>query len=102
MKTKLLKESERLGRTLLNSVSHELRTPIAAIISAANGLQVSGALTPAQYQFATEIESAGARLNRVVQSLLSAARLQAGQLRPKLDWCDIAELVRVTMHNLGE
>src|SRR4029077_8115483 len=32
--SRLLAESERLGRTLLNSVSHELRTPIAAITSA--------------------------------------------------------------------
>jgi two-component system sensor histidine kinase KdpD len=102
MKTKLLKESERLGRTLLNSVSHELRTPIAAIISAANGLQVSGALTPAQYQFATEIESAGARLNRVVQSLLSAARLQAGQLRPKPDWCDVRDVIRAALRESTE
>ena len=30
----LLAESERLGKTLLNSVSHELRTPLAAITSA--------------------------------------------------------------------
>ncbi|HLX69059.1 MAG TPA: ATP-binding protein [Verrucomicrobiae bacterium] len=97
MKTKLLQESERLGRTLLNSVSHELRTPIAAIISAANGLHSSGALAPAQEQLVTEIESAGARLNRVVQSLLSAARLQAGQLKPKLDWCDVRDVVRAAL-----
>src|SRR5262249_53957429 len=28
----------------------------------------------------------GARLNRIVQSLLSAARLKSGQLQPKLHW----------------
>lgn len=102
MKTKLLQESERLGRTLLNSVSHELRTPIAAILSAANGLHASGALTTAQDQLVTEIESAGSRLNRVVQSLLSAARLQAGQLRPKLDWCDVRDVIRAAMHEASE
>lgn len=97
VKTKLLTESERLGRTLLNSVSHELRTPVAAIIGAADGLRAAGNLTPAQQEFITEIESAGARLNRVVQSLLSAARLQAGQLRPKLDWCDVRDVVRAAL-----
>ena len=102
MKTKLLQESERLGRTLLNSVSHELRTPIAAIISAANGLHASGALTNAQDQLVTEIESAGSRLNRVVQSLLSAARLQAGQLRPKLDWCDVRDVIRAALRESSE
>lgn len=102
MKAKLLQESERLGRTLLNSVSHELRTPIAAIISAANGLHASGTLAPAQEQLVTEIESAGSRLNRVVQSLLSAARLQAGQLKPKLDWCDVRDVVRAAVRESSE
>ena len=92
---KLLAQSEQLGRTLLNSVSHELRTPIAAITSAASGLRESGTLTPPQADLAAEIESASARLNRLVQSLLSAARIQSGQIKPNLDWCDVADLVQV-------
>ena len=98
---RLLAESERLGRTLLNSVSHELRTPIAAITSAVSTMQTSGLLNPVQQGLATEIESAAARLNRVVQSLLSAARLQAGQIRPKLDWCDLPELLRASLRQAG-
>jgi two-component system sensor histidine kinase KdpD len=100
IKTKLLAESERLGRTLLNSVSHELRTPIATITGAASGLCASGTLTPTQQKLASEIESASARLNRVVQSLLNAARLQSGQIRPKLDWCDVSDLIRLTLHDV--
>jgi two-component system sensor histidine kinase KdpD len=99
-KTKLIAESERLGRTLLNSVSHELRTPIAAINSAASELRASNALTPLQQKLTTEIETASTRLNRVVQSLLSAARLNSGQLRPKLDWCDVPELVRHALRDV--
>ena len=99
-KTKLIAESERLGRTLLNSVSHELRTPIAAITSASSELRASNTLTPLQQKLTTEIETASTRLNRVVQSLLSAARLQSGQLRPKLDWCDIPELVRHALRDV--
>jgi two-component system sensor histidine kinase KdpD len=102
MNSQLLIESERLGRTLLNSVSHELRTPISAIISAASSLQTSGTLTPSQQNLSNEIETAANRLNRVVQSLLSAARLQSGQLQPRLDWCDLSELVRSTEQNLKE
>lgn len=102
VKAKLLAESERLGRTLLNSVSHELRTPVSAIISAANGLRTAGQLGASQKELVTEIESAGARLNRVVQSLLSAARLQAGQLRPKLDWCDVRDVVRAALREASE
>ena len=100
-RTKLVAESERLGRTLLNSVSHELRTPIAAITSAASELRASSVLTPLQQKLTTEIETASTRLNRVVQSLLSAARLNSGQLRPKPDWCDIPELVRHAVRDAG-
>jgi two-component system sensor histidine kinase KdpD len=100
--TRLLTESERLGRTLLNSVSHELRTPVAAITSAASSLRTSGELSLKQQNLASEIEAASARLNRVVQGLLSAARLQSGHIRPKLDWCEITDVVRVTLRNLGE
>jgi two-component system, OmpR family, sensor histidine kinase KdpD len=100
-KAKLIAESERLGRTLLNSVSHELRTPIAAITSATGELRASSALTPLQQKLTAEIETAGARLNRVVQSLLSAARLNSGRLRPKPDWCDIPELVRLALRDVS-
>ena len=99
---RLLAQSEQLGRTLLNSVSHELRTPIAAITSAASGLRASGALSPTQDNLAAEIESASARLNRLVQGLLSAARIQAGQIKPNLDWCDVADLVQVTLRGVAK
>jgi two-component system sensor histidine kinase KdpD len=99
---KLLAASEKLGRTLLNSVSHEFRTPIAAISSAATSLSSAGVLSSEQKNLVSEIESAGARLNRIVQSLLSAARIQSGQVRPKLDWCDMADLVRVTLRGIKD
>lgn len=102
IKLKLLAESERLSRTLLNSVSHELRTPIAAITSAASGLRDSGPLTSDQQKLAAEIELAGGRLNRVVQSLLSAARIQSSQVRPKLDWCDVHDVVRAAIQDSAE
>jgi two-component system, OmpR family, sensor histidine kinase KdpD len=98
--TRLLVESERFGRTLLNSVSHELRTPLSAIAAAATTLRDSNGLSPIQQKLSAEIDAATSRLNRVVQSLLSAARLQSGQLRPNLDWCDLSDVVRVTLREL--
>jgi two-component system sensor histidine kinase KdpD len=102
MKAQLLKESERLGRTLLNSVSHELRTPLSTISSAAHTLRSSGPLTDVQEKVVAEMDLAAARLNRVVQSLLSAARLQSGLLRPKLDWCDVSDVVKVALRSQAE
>jgi len=101
LNNKFLAESERLGRTLLNSVSHELRTPVAAIASATSSLKASGALTAVQQNLTTEIESASIRLNRVIQSLLSAARLKSGQLRPKLELYDVSDLIQVALRNVS-
>jgi two-component system sensor histidine kinase KdpD len=98
---KLLAESERLGKTLLNSVSHELRTPLAAITSAASGLRDAGPLTPAQQTLAAELDEATARLNRLVRNLLDLSRLEAGHLRPNIDWHDVRDLVHTALQNLG-
>ncbi len=102
VKARLLTESERLSRTLLNSVSHEFRTPLAAILGAASNLRAESGLSPAQQLAVGEIESAGARLNRIVQSLLSAARLQSGQLRPNLDWCEARDVIRAALLESAE
>ena len=99
---KLLAESERLSKTLLNSISHEIRTPIAAITSAASSL--SEALPSAPGDFArtmvSEIQEAARRLNRLVGNLLSMTRLESGHVKVNLDWCDVADLIQVTVKEL--
>ena len=98
---RLLAESERLGKTLLNSVSHELRTPLAAITSAASGLRDAGALSPTQQTLVEELDEAATRLNWLVRNLLDLSRLEAGHLHPNLDWHDVRDLVHTTLQNLG-
>lgn len=98
---KIVAESERLGKTLLNSVSHELRTPLAAITTAASGLRDAGPLNPLQRALTAEMEEAAARLNRLVRNLLDLSRLEAGHVRPNLDWHDVRELIETSMRNLG-
>ena len=101
VEAQLVAESERLGKTLLNSVSHELRTPLAAINTAASGLRSAGPLTPAQVALADEMDQATARLNRLVQNLLDLSRLEAGHLKPHLDWHVLRDVVAEAQHNLG-
>jgi two-component system sensor histidine kinase KdpD len=97
----LIAESERLGKTLLNSVSHELRTPLAAITSAVSGLREAGPLTDVQQTLAGELEEAVARLDRLVRNLLDLSRLEAGHLRANPDWHDLHDVVRSAMDHLG-
>ena len=99
--SRLLAESERFSRTLLNSISHELRTPLAASTSAAAALAAAEDTTPEQRRsLMDEIQEANARLNRVVGNLLDVARLESGKVRPNLDWHDARDLVQTTLREL--
>jgi two-component system sensor histidine kinase KdpD len=92
---KLLAESEKLHRALLDSVSHELRTPLAVITAAAENL--SQAPAGSREPLVTEIRTAARRLNRLVGNLLDQTRLESGVLRPHLDWHDARDLVNAAL-----
>ncbi len=94
--SKLVAESERLSNALLNSISHELRTPLAALTSATTALGETRDPEMAK-KMAGEIQEASARLNRLVGNLLDVTRLGSGHVRPKLDWCDVRDLVQFTV-----
>jgi two-component system, OmpR family, sensor histidine kinase KdpD len=100
---KLVSESERLGKTLLNSVSHEIRTPVAVVAHAASQLAdpQRGPLSEFQRGMVTEMQEASRRLNRLVGNLLSMTRLESGHVKPRLDWCDVTDLVQATLRELG-
>jgi two-component system sensor histidine kinase KdpD len=98
--SKLVAESERLSNALLNSISHELRTPLAVITSATaslTGMENSGD----NLKMVAEIQEASARLNRLVGNLLDVTRLDSGHVRPRLDWCDVSDLVQTTVSSLS-
>lgn len=99
--SRLLAESEKFSRTLLNSISHELRTPLAASTSATSSL-AAAETGPLEHRRALigEIQEANARLNRVVGNLLDVARLESGNVRPHLDWHDARDLVQTTLREL--
>jgi len=99
---KLLEESERLSKALINSISHELRTPIAAITSAASGLEdlIRQDNPPLRRALTGEIREASRRLNRLVGNLLDMTRLEAGRMQPRLEWCDVGDLVNVALQQL--
>jgi two-component system sensor histidine kinase KdpD len=94
---RLLAESEKLSKSLLNSISHELRTPISAITTAASALSVADRPPELARTLAGEIQEGAARLNRLVSNLLDMTRLESGKVKPRLEWCDVADLVDVTL-----
>jgi len=85
----------KLYNTLLNSLSHELRTPVSIIIAATDNLMTGSPQLSADDKVSLihEISKASLRLNFEVENLLNMSRLESGFLKPKKDWCDIAELI---------
>lgn len=94
----------KLYDTLLNSFSHELRTPIATIIAATDNIRSSTArLTEENRQELIEqIAQAAFRLNQQVENLLNMSRLETGFIKPRIDWCDISEVVYDTIRKVEE
>jgi two-component system sensor histidine kinase KdpD len=97
---KLLAESDRLHRALLDSVSHELRTPLSIIASAAEDLEE---IQPeARSRLLGEIRIAALRLNRVVENLLDQTRLESGALRPRAQWGGADELLQAAIQSVRD
>lgn len=97
-RAKLLAESERLSKTLLDSISHEVRTPIAVITSATGNLaELKDADHQTRRAMIAEIQEATERLNRLVGNMLEASRLESGSVKPRINECDVRELIHVVL-----
>jgi two-component system sensor histidine kinase KdpD len=97
-RVEVLEESDRLKSALLNAVSHDLRTPLTSIKASASALLLGDGdatawSTPEGRELLETINHEADRLNRLVGNLLDLSRIEAGVLRPILEWYDIAEVV---------
>ncbi|MGE5391903.1 MAG: ATP-binding protein [Deltaproteobacteria bacterium] len=101
---KTLEERERLSTALFNSVSHDMKTPLASILGAISGLVDDEDLYNDEQKSSllTSIKRGALRMNRVVNNLLDMARLESGYLHLNRDWCDIQDIIGVTLRENGE
>jgi two-component system sensor histidine kinase KdpD len=98
----MLNESDKLYKTLFNSISHELRIPVATIMGASDSLLSAQHSKEIQTELSSEILKASKRLNRLIENLLNMSRLESGRITPKLDWCDIHDLINKVTENLND
>jgi two-component system sensor histidine kinase KdpD len=101
-KTRFLDESDKLYKTLFNSISHELRIPVATIMGASDSLLSSAHSKDVSIELHQEIFKASIRLNRLIENLLNMSRLESGRISPRLDWCDIHDLINKVAKNLHD
>ena len=87
-------ESERLRNSLLSALSHDLRTPLAALVGMADMLASSQpALSGPQLSLATAINERARRMTDMVTNLLDMARIQSGEIRLRLEWQSMEEII---------
>jgi signal transduction histidine kinase len=96
---RLLEEARQASRAkseFLNMAGHELRTPLA-VIRGYLSLISSGAYgdSPVKWSSAVKVlEDKSTELTTMVESILIAARMQAGRLQLSLDAVDLAQVVK--------
>lgn len=88
-------EVEQLRSALLSSVSHDLKSPLAAMMGAAESLQLlEQQLDPQDRKELLEtIVQESRRLDSYIQNLLDMTRLGYGTLKIERDWVSIADIV---------
>jgi two-component system sensor histidine kinase KdpD len=101
-RAEILEASEHLRSALLQSVSHELKTPLSAIQTGIDAIarQIDG--DEKKQRTLREVQVAVRRLHRVINNLLDMTRIESGVIQPKLDWCDVEELIQGAIELAGE
>ncbi len=97
------RRSEAAKTALLDSVSHDLRTPLATIRAAAGILRdpVLDIDPPARRERADVIDREAERLNQLVTNLLDMSRIEAGDLRARLEPFAVEDIVETTLSRMG-
>jgi two-component system sensor histidine kinase KdpD len=87
-------ESERLRNSLLAALSHDLRTPLTSLMAQAESLAHSAPpLAPGQRAMADALRDEMVRMSMLVTNLLDMARIESGEVKLKLQWQAIEEVI---------
>ena len=86
---------ERMRADFVANVSHELRTPLASLIGFVETLRGPAADDPpAQQRFLEIMAEQGARMNRLIDDLLSLSRIELTEHQAPSEPLDLTELVQ--------
>jgi two-component system sensor histidine kinase KdpD len=105
---KALKQSERLKSALLDAVTHDLRTPLTSIKAsattlladlyrserdkAAPSLDIEG-----RKEMLEVIDEEADRLDRFIDGLTKLARIDAGEMQLRTEWCSLDEIIAAAL-----
>jgi two-component system phosphate regulon sensor histidine kinase PhoR len=90
-----VRQLETVRREFVANVSHELRTPLTSIRALVETLEAGAVDEPEiAMEFLGRIVGEIDRLNTLVEDLLDFARLEAGRTPLRLEYADIADVIR--------
>jgi len=92
---RLAQEASRAKSDFLAIVSHELRTPLAAVVGYTGLLEegIGGHLTPSQTDFTTAIKRSAEHLIRLIDQVITFARLEGDHDRVHEEEVDLETLL---------
>lgn len=93
--------SVRMRGLFFASVSHDLKSPLNAVLGFSELVRLEP-LTPAQAESLSVIERRGRELLALIETILDAARVEAGQLSLVTDSVRVADLVHRAVHKARE
>lgn len=96
-------ESERLKSTLLAGVSHDLRTPLTTIVFTLESLRrfAKEHSAEAHDDLLALAEMEARRLSRLVETLLTASRIEDGAIPVKLETIAPSGVIEAGVHSAG-
>ena len=103
-----LRQSEKLKSALLDAVTHDIRTPLTSIKASVTTLldELRGKTydghrvalgEESRREMLEVIDEESDRLNRFVEGLIELARIEAGELRLRLRWGAVDEVVAAAL-----
>ncbi len=109
-RARVLGEAEKLQTALLNSISHDLRTPLVSIqgvldslLEVEQGGENAVVLDrDARVDMLENAREETARLNRLVENLLDMTRLEAGNIKMRLEPGDLQDVIGAALAHLDE
>ena len=103
-----LRQSEKLKSALLDAVTHDIRTPLTSIKASVTTLldelrgktydgQAVALGDESRREMLEVIDEESDRLNRFVEGLIELARIEAGELRLRLRWGAVDEVIAAAL-----
>lgn len=85
---------------ILRAISHDLRSPLTAITTAGSALRGAPMSEEERSELVDVIGVESERLAKLVDDLLDLSRIEAGAVTPRVDWCDLHDVVASALAHL--